>query len=69
VNLAPGQAAFIDLPGSELVGKLGQRAEIQPMVTPPLVNTVTGNQCVASTEIYITLTGETQVYYWPPGPV
>jgi len=70
VDLAPGQAAFTDLPGSELVSMLGQRAEIQPMMTLStggLVNPVTGNTCVASTEVYITLTGETAVYF-PPNP-
>jgi hypothetical protein len=30
VNLGPGQATFLDLPGSTLVSKLGQRAVVQP---------------------------------------
>ena len=35
VQLAPGQAASLDLPGSALVTKLGQRAEVQRVVTAP----------------------------------
>jgi hypothetical protein len=34
VNLAPGQSAFLDLNGDTLVRRLGQRAQVQPMITP-----------------------------------
>jgi hypothetical protein len=67
VDLSPGQATFLDLPGTSVVSKLGQSAEIQPVVT--LAN-VTGapDACIASTEIYTTLLGETAVYF-PANPI
>jgi hypothetical protein len=61
VQLAPGQAAFLELPGSTLVTKLGQRAEVQPVVTKP------NGGCIASTEVYINGLGTTSAYY-PPDP-
>jgi hypothetical protein len=61
VQLAPGQAASLDLPGSTLVTKLGQRAEVQPVVA------ATNGGCVASTEVYINGLGATSVYF-PPDP-
>jgi hypothetical protein len=61
VQLAPGQAASLDLPGSTLVTKLGQRAEVQPVVTAP------NGGCVASTEVYLNGLGATSAY-WPPDP-
>jgi hypothetical protein len=61
VQLAPGQAAWLDLPGSTLVTKLGQRAEVQPVVTAP------NGGCVVSAEVWIDLLGATSVYF-PPDP-
>jgi hypothetical protein len=61
VQLAPGEAASLDLPGSTLVTKLGQRAEVQPIVTAP------NGGCVASTEVYVNGLGSTSVYF-PPNP-
>jgi hypothetical protein len=61
VQLAPGQASSLDLPGGTLVTKLGQRAEVQPVVTAP------NGGCVASTEVYINGLGATSVYF-PPVP-
>ncbi len=61
VQLAPGQAASLDLPGSTLVTKLGQRAEVQPVVTAP------NGGCVASAEVWINVLGATSVYF-PPDP-
>lgn len=61
VQLAPGQAASLDLPGTTLVTKLGQRAEVQPVVT------ATGIGCSASAEVWINLLGTTSVYF-PPEP-
>jgi hypothetical protein len=61
VQLAPGQAATLDLPGSTLVTKLGQRAEVQPVATAP------NGGCVAPTEVYINGLGATSVYF-PPDP-
>jgi len=61
MQLAPGQAASLDLPGSTLVTKLGQRAEVQPVVTAP------NGGCIASTEVWVNALGTTSVYY-PPDP-
>ena len=61
VQLAPGQAASLDLPGTTLVTKLGQRAEVQPVVTAP------NGGCVASAEVWINGLGATSVYF-PPVP-
>jgi hypothetical protein len=66
VNLGPGQATFLDLPGSTLVSKLGQRAEVRPVMTPSLASTAP-NSCVPSAEVYINGLGTTSSYY-PPGP-
>jgi hypothetical protein len=66
VNLGPGQATFLDLPGSTLVSKLGQRAVVRPVVTPSLASTA-ANSCVPSAEVYINGLGTTSSYY-PPGP-
>ena len=66
VNLAPGQAAFLDLPGSTLVSKLGQRAEVLPVVTPGGPSGAP-NSCVVSAEVYINGLGTTSAYY-PPDP-
>ena len=64
VNLSAGQATFLELPGTEVVSKFGQRAEIQPVVNAAAG---TPGNCIASTEIYTTLTGENAVYF-PPVP-
>ena len=61
VQLAPGQAGSLDLPGTTLVTKLGQRAEVQPVVT------VTSGGCVASAEVWVNVLGTTSVYI-PPDP-
>jgi hypothetical protein len=61
VQLAPGQAASLDLPGTTLVTKLGQRSEVQPVVTAP------NGGCIASTEVYVNGLGTTSVYF-PPDP-
>jgi hypothetical protein len=66
VILGPGQATFLDLPGSTLVSKLGQRAEVRAVVTPSLVSTAP-NSCIPSAEVYINGLGTTSSYY-PPGP-
>ena len=61
VQLAPGQAASLDLPGATLVTKPGQRSEVQPVVTAP------NGGCVASSEVYLNGLGATSVYF-PPNP-
>jgi hypothetical protein len=62
LSAGPGQATFLDLPGSLLVSAFGQRAEVRPVVT------VTGGACIASAEVYNNVIGATAVY-WPPAPV
>jgi hypothetical protein len=57
VQLAPGQAASFDLPGSTIVSRLGQRSEVRPVVT------ATNGGCVASAEVYLNGLGTTVVYY------
>jgi hypothetical protein len=61
LSSGPGQATFLDLPGSVLVSALGQRAEVRPVVT------VTGGACIASAEVYNNVIRTTAVYY-PPVP-
>lgn len=61
VQLAPGQAASFDLPGSTVVSRLGQRTEVRPVVTAP------NRGCMASAEVYLNGLGTTIVYY-PPHP-
>jgi len=61
VNLSPGQATFLDLPGNTVVTKLGQRAEVQPLVTPSPSSGP--NVCVASAEIYYNGLGTTSAYF------
>ncbi len=65
IQLLPGQAAFLDLPGNTLVNALGQRAELMPVVTVPSAGP--GNACIASAEVYGNAFAATAVYY-PPTP-
>ena len=55
VDLNPGQATFLDLPGSSM------RAEVRPAVT------VASGACLASAEVYENQTAATAAYY-PPNP-
>jgi hypothetical protein len=61
VQLAPGQAASLDLPGSTLVTQLGQRAEVRPVVS------ASNGGCIASAEVYINGLGTTSSFF-PPDP-
>lgn len=63
VQLAPGQATFLELPGSTLVTKLGQRAEVRPVVIAP------NGGCVASAEVYLNGLGATSTFWLPSGPI
>jgi hypothetical protein len=56
VQLAPGQAASLELPGSTLVTKLGQRAEVLPVVS------ASNGGCIASAEVYINGLGTTSTF-------
>jgi hypothetical protein len=64
VQLAPGQAASLELPGSTLVTKLGQRAEVLPVVS------ASNGGCIASAEVYINGLGTTSTFILtdPCGP-
>lgn len=75
VNLAPGQSAFLDLKGSTLVKRLGQRAQIQPVFTPTIG---TLSICQPSLEVYEQFFGTTMAMADPapisfglsnPGPI
>jgi hypothetical protein len=57
VQLAPGQAASLELPGSTLVTKLGQRAEVLPVVS------ASNGGCIASAEVYINGLGATSTFF------
>jgi hypothetical protein len=70
VQLASGQAAFLDLRGLALLSGLGQRASVRPVVT--LNSAVPGaaataNVCAVSAEIYDNFDGATNIFY-PPVP-
>jgi hypothetical protein len=64
LNLLPGQTTLLDLPGSLVATRLGQRAEIQPLVTP-IPGTVA--DCIAGAEVFDNLTTWDRVYR-PPNP-
>lgn len=61
VDLNPGQAAFLDLPGSDVVSGTGQRGEVLPVLT------TSSTTCVISAEIYNNSTAGTAVFF-PPSP-
>ena len=60
VNLNPGEATHLDLPGG---GALGQRAKVRPVVT-----VTEGAACIASAEVYNNETKATRAVYYPPTP-
>ena len=64
VNLTAGQTVWLDLPGSLVATRLGQRAEIQPLVTP---TPGAGADCTAGAEVFDNLTTWDRVYK-APGP-
>jgi hypothetical protein len=57
VQLAPGQAASLQLPGSTLVTKLGQRAEVLPVIS------ASNGGCIASAEVYVNGLGATSTFF------
>ena len=64
VYLNPGEAAFVDLPAAALGLSLGQRAELQPVVTlQPGANG--SSACQATAEVYDRLTGRTWTLIQP----
>jgi hypothetical protein len=56
VELAPGQAAFLDVAGSTLQ-RLGQRAEVRPIVSPIDSDGTGADGCKATAEVFDTATG------------
>jgi hypothetical protein len=79
VNLNPGQAAFLDLPGITLYPPTpstpGAPSLFPPEPLHPIVTLATASNadvaptaCIASVEVYSPLTGQTVVYF-PPVPV
>jgi hypothetical protein len=76
VNLSAGQAAFLDLAGATLVNKLGQRAQVRPVVSPIDDAGVSADGCVATAEVYDTSTALDRVLVvglpavqFPPSPI
>jgi hypothetical protein len=70
VQLASGQAAYLDLKGLTLLSGLGQRASVRPIVTlnsAPPGAAADANVCAVSAEIYDNFDGATDFFY-PPGP-
>ena len=70
VQLASGQAAYLDLKGLTRLSGLGQRASVRPVVTlnsAPPGTAATANVCSVSAEIYDNFDGATDFFY-PPDP-
>lgn len=70
VNLSPGHAASLDLRAEALSLRLGQRAEIRPVVTITSGISAAGSNvqlsaCPASVEVFDNLTGRTSTYQAP----
>jgi hypothetical protein len=70
VNLSPGNATFLDLPGSVLFpprpifASFGQHVEVHPIVT---LAVGAPTNCLASVEVYYNFNKQTTVYF-PPVP-
>jgi hypothetical protein len=68
VNLLPGQADFLDFPGSSALTTLGQRIELRPIpVITPDPATGMGTDCDFFAEIFDPASGFSRVYA-DPGP-
>ena len=68
VNLLPGQADFLDFPGSSVLTTLGQRIELRPIsVITPDPATGMGTDCDFFAEIFDPASGFSRVYA-DPGP-
>jgi hypothetical protein len=66
VDLGPDQGTFLTLSFNRLVSRLGQRFELQPVVTA--VNREVNFACQASVEIYESISGRTIAWIAPPEP-
>jgi hypothetical protein len=69
VMLAPGQSAFLDVSGDQLIGALS-RAEIRPVVNviPPGPPGVPAKTIITTFEVIDNATNKTVILYHPPGP-
>jgi hypothetical protein len=68
VNLTGGQSASLDLAASAAAVKIGQRIEVQPMVTlSPMASGGPQSVCPASVEAFDILTGRTETFQ--PGEI
>jgi hypothetical protein len=64
VNLSTGQADFLDVAGTSLVGRFGQRAELRPVVTM-VPGAAAPSSCAATAEVYDQFSGRT--WAWGDG--
>ena len=70
VMLSPGQSAFLDVSGDQMVGALS-RVEIRPVVNlylPPGPPCVPASAIITTFEIIDNATNRTVLLYHPPGP-
>jgi hypothetical protein len=64
VNVSPGTGAYVDLTADALGLQLGQRLDVQPMVTvtAPIGAAAISSACQASVEVFDRLSGRTMTY-------
>jgi hypothetical protein len=65
-TLTPGQATILDVDGSDLIGRVGNRAEVRAfvqVVAESRVNRLPPNPCVSTLEVFETATGNTALLY------
>jgi hypothetical protein len=62
VNLTPGTATSLDLNADSVSLKLGQRIEVQPVVSALPSAAATNSACQGSVEVFDHLTGRTWTY-------
>jgi hypothetical protein len=67
INLATGQATFLDLPVNTAVSFTSTHAEIRPLPTVMLDLSGAGGDCAFFAELFIKAIGLSQVFL-PPGP-
>jgi hypothetical protein len=71
VTLAPGQSTSLSLSGLSLTKVLGQRVEVQPMITPGSTAPLSSS-CVATAEVVEDLLENTSAFLpavqYPPSP-
>lgn len=60
VDLAPGQAAFVQFDFDRVLTQFGQRLQLRPVVIPAYEGSAQG--CIASAEMFDQFTGRTMAY-------